>query len=85
MTASQIKAIDSQCLRDFIETLPPTDRRFFVNKVVDKCGQGISKKTFYNWKAGCCCIPDFCKRIIEEIAGITVFPKELYFTDSNGE
>lgn len=82
MKASQIRIIDSQCLRDYLENLPPTDRRFFVKKVVDKCGGGINKKTFYNWKAGNCCIPEFCKKEIENIAGLTVFPKELYYTES---
>lgn len=80
MTTTQIKQTDARCLNSFLETIPPSDRRFFINKVVEACGEGIKKKTFYNWKGGCCCIPEFCKRIIEEIAGCLVFPKELYIS-----
>ena len=78
MTASQIREIDARCLNDYLATIPASDHRFFVRKVVNACGEGVKQKTFYNWKAGCCCIPDFCKKIIERIAGCTVFPPELY-------
>ena len=57
MTTQQIKEIDSKCLNDYLATLPHTDHRFFVTAVVRACGEGIKRKTFYNWKAGCCCIP----------------------------
>lgn len=82
MTAAEIRSIDSQCLCDYMETIPPSNRKYFISSVVEKCGCGIKKKTFYNWKAGNCCIPDFCKRIIEEVAGVTIFPEELYYNDS---
>ena len=83
MNATQIKEIDSKCLKDYLYSLPSSDRRFFVTKVVENCGVGITKKTFYNWTAGSCCIPDFCKKEIEKAAGFTVFPKELYYTESS--
>lgn len=82
MTTEQIKQTDAHCLNSFLLTISPSDRRFFITKVVETCGQGIKKKTFYNWKAGCCRIPDFCKKIIEEIAGCTVFPEEMYSKES---
>lgn len=78
MTTADTKRIDSKCLNDYMNSIPISNRRFFINKVVEACGQGIKKKTFYNWKSGCCRIPEFCKREIEKIAGLTVFPKELY-------
>lgn len=78
MTTNEIKAMDARCLNEYLSTLPNTDHRFFVSAVVEACGNGIKRKTFYNWKAGCCCIPSFCKAEIERLAGRTVFPKELY-------
>lgn len=78
MTTQQIKEIDSKCLNDYLATIPNTDRRFFITAVVKACGEGIKRKTFYNWKGGCCCIPAFCKAEIEKIAGCVVFPKKLY-------
>lgn len=83
MTTQEIKAMDSKCLNEYLCTLPATDHRFFVSAVVEACGNGIKRKTFYNWKAGCCCIPSFCKAEIEKIAGRVVFPRELYVTDAD--
>lgn len=83
MTTQEIKAIDARCLNDYLATLPNTDHRFFVTAVVEACGNGIKRKTFYNWKAGCCCIPSFCKAVIERLAERVVFPKELYDTDGD--
>lgn len=83
MTTAEIREIDSQCLNDYLDTLSPSTRRYFITSVVEKCGIGIKKKTFYNWKAGYCCIPDFCKNIIESLAGVTVFPKELYYSEKD--
>lgn len=67
MTTNEIKAMDARCLNEYLSTLPNTDHRFFVSAVVEACGNGIKRKTFYNWKAE-----------IERLAGRTVFPKELY-------
>lgn len=75
--------MDSKCLNEYLDTLPATDHRFFVSAVVEACGNGIKRKTFYNWKAGCCCIPSFCKAEIEKIAGRVEFPRELYVTDAD--
>lgn len=83
MTTQEIKAVDSRCLNEYLATLPNTDHRFFVSAVVEACGNGIKRKTFYNWKAGCCCIPGFCKKVIEELAGRTVFHEELYVSDAD--
>ncbi|WP_304646371.1 hypothetical protein [uncultured Duncaniella sp.] len=83
MTTQEIKAMDSKCLNEYLCTLPATDHRFFVSAVVEACGNGIKRKTFYNWKAGCCCIPSFRKAEIEKIAGRVVFPRELYVTDAD--
>ena len=82
MTNNQIREIDCKCLNDYLATIPQSNHRFFVRKVVAECGNGIKQKTFYNWKAGYCRIPDFCKDIIEKIAGCRVFLRELY---SEGE
>ncbi|WP_289739808.1 hypothetical protein [uncultured Duncaniella sp.] len=83
MTNNQIREIDCKCLNDYLATIPQSNHRFFVRKVVAECGNGIKQKTFYNWKAGYCRIPDFCKDIIEKIAGCRVFLRELYSEDEN--
>lgn len=84
MTNSQIREIDCKCLNDYLATIPQSNHRFFVKKVVAECGNGIKQKTFYNWKAGYCRIPDFCKDIIERIAGCRVFLRELYSESASG-
>ena len=79
MTNSQIREIDCKCLNDYLATIPQSNHRFFVKKVVAECGNGIKQKTFYNWKAGYCRIPDFRKDIIEKIAGCKVIsPRALF-------
>lgn len=85
MTNSQIREIDCKCLNDYLATIPQSNHRFFVKKVVTECGNGIKQKTFYNWKAGYCRIPDFCKDIIEKIAGCKVFLRELYSESGPGD
>lgn len=82
MTNNQIREIDCKCLNDYLATVPQSNHRFFVRKVVAECGSGIKPKTFYNWKAGYCRIPDFCKDIIERIAGCKIFLRELYSENS---
>lgn len=84
MTNNQIREIDCKCLNDYLATIPQSNHRFFVKKVVAECGNGIKQKTFYNWKAGYCRIPDFCKDIIERIAGCRVFLRELYSESASG-
>ena len=78
MTTNEIKAMDARCLNEYLSTLPNTDHRFFVSAVVEACGNGIKRKTFYNWKAGCCCIPSFCKAEIERLAGRTAVIRFIF-------
>ncbi|MBR6747216.1 MAG: hypothetical protein IKL83_07560 [Muribaculaceae bacterium] len=73
MNTYEIREIESKRLREYLETLSTTEHRFFVSDVIEKCGRGMSKKTFYNWKYGLCRIPLFAKKIIEETAGQTIF------------
>ena len=78
MTNRQIREVGCKCLNDYLATIPQSNHRFFVKQVVAECGNGIKQKTSYNWKAGYCRIPDFCKDIIEKIAGCRIFLRELY-------
>ena len=73
MTTYEIREIESKRLREYLQTLSTTEHRFFVSYVMEKCGRQMSKKTFYNWKYGMCRIPLFAKKIIEEVAGTTIF------------
>jgi hypothetical protein len=73
MTANEIKIVESGLLRDYMATLPYGERKYFIKRVVEKCGNGVTNKTFYNWEYMACRMPDFAKRAIEEVAGKTIF------------
>lgn len=73
MTTQEIKEAEASMLNAWLETIPPRDRRFARDKVVELCGDPITKKHFYNWKYGYCRIPTNCKKAIEQVAGRAVF------------
>lgn len=73
MTNNEIKIIEAQLLNDYLATIPSCDRKYFIREVVRQCGNGVSAKTFYNWKYMSCRIPVFAKKIIESVAGKEIF------------
>jgi hypothetical protein len=73
MNSNEIKRIEAGLLNDYLMTLPYGQRKYFMYEVVKKCGNGVSVKTFYNWKYMACRIPYFAKKAMEDVAGKTIF------------
>ena len=80
MTLNEIQVAEAQMLNDYLDTIPSCDRKYFAREVVKRCGNGITMKTFYNWKYMSCRIPVFAKKIIEEVAGRQIFIWDDEFT-----
>ena len=78
MQKNQFKAIDALCLKLYFQRLPLADHSEFVTDVVERCGAPVTRKTFYNWRAGYCGIPTKYKKIIEKVAGEKIFHEHLY-------
>lgn len=72
---NDIKHKDATQLCVYLNNLNYSERIAFVTDVVD--ATGINRRTFFNWKYMCCCIPKWAKEKMEGIAGCTIFSKEI--------
>lgn len=50
MTNNEIKTTEAELLNNYLDSIPSCDRKYFAREVVRRCGNGITMKTFYNWK-----------------------------------
>lgn len=62
MTNNEIKTTEAELLNNYLDSIPSCDRKYFAREVVRRCGNGITMKTFYNWKYMSCRIPVFAKK-----------------------
>jgi hypothetical protein len=73
MTTNEIKRVEGELLNNFLDSIPRCDRKYFIYKVINKCGYPVTYKTFNNWRYMACRIPIFAKRVIEEVAERQIF------------
>lgn len=74
MATKELRAIQAAGLKTYVNKLTKDDHRFYIDRVIRKCG--VPRKTVFNWIYGACCIPERHMKSMEELAGETIFDRE---------